>query len=204
MSLDVVRVERLLAESEIRAVCLRYCRGIDRRQLDLVRDCYHADATDEHGDFVGSVEAFIAHCEASLQRFVSTSHFVGNILIDVDNAGLRARCESYVVASHRLPPRGDRPARDHVVGLRYVDDFEQRGGAWKIANRVCVFDWTRTDPVAPGWDFTDVFRLGRVDGADLVFAPSLAVEIDRRRTTCLPVATPATPQLAPPPIGDPR
>jgi len=82
---------------------------------------------------------------------------------------------------HRVPPRGDRPRRDHVVGLRYVDDFARRDDRWRIANRVCVFEWTRTDPVTPGWDFSDAFRMGRTDGTDVVFADVLLDEIQNHR-----------------------
>jgi hypothetical protein len=172
-------VEQLVAENEIRAVCLRYCRGIDRRRFDIVRDCYHPDARDEHGDFLGTVDEFIAHAQRSLAAFESTMHFVGNNLVEV--AGEHARSETYVIAMHRVPPRGERPRRDHVVGLRYIDDFARRGGQWKIANRVCAFEWTRTDPVGAGWDFTEAFRMGRVDGSDVVFAASLLDEIESRR-----------------------
>ncbi|MCU1395689.1 MAG: nuclear transport factor 2 family protein [Ilumatobacteraceae bacterium] len=197
MPADASSIERLLAEHEIRTVCLRYCRGIDRRRMDIVRDCYHPDALDEHGDFLGTVDEFIAHATTSLTKFVSTVHFVGNILVEVD--GDRARSECYTVASHRLAARGERPARDHVVGLRYIDDFERRAGHWRIADRVCVFDWTRTDPVVDGWDFTDAFRLGRVDGDDVVFAPSLRAAILERHQQRQP---PRRPPSANP--GDPR
>ena len=172
-------LDTLLAEREIRDVCLRYCRGIDRRRFDIVRDCYHADALDEHGDFLGTVEEFIAHAQTALAAFESTMHFLGNILVDV--RGDLARSETYAIAMHRVPPRGERPRRDHVVGLRYIDDFARRDGRWRIANRVCAFEWTRTDPVTPGWDFTDAFRMGRTDGTDVVFADVLLDEIQNRR-----------------------
>ena len=45
------RLSRLLDRNEIEEVVLRYCRGIDRRDFDLVRSCYHPDATDRHGSF---------------------------------------------------------------------------------------------------------------------------------------------------------
>ena len=180
-SIDHRAIAALVAENEIRSVLMRYCRGIDRRQLDLVRSCYHPDATDEHGDFAGTVDQFLAHCSASLQAFESTVHFVGNILIEIDELRHnQARCETYVVAFHRIPPRRGRPRRDHVVGLRYIDDFECRDGRWLIACRVCAFDWTRTDPVGAGWDFTDAFRRGRTDRDDIVFAPSLRPDRSER------------------------
>ena len=161
----------MLAEHEIRGVVLRYCRGIDRRRFDLVRDCYHPDAVDEHGDFTGTIDEFITHCERSLATYETTTHFVGNIVVDLTDDE-HARCETYVTALHRVPARGERPPRDHVVGLRYVDDFEKRDGCWRIATRLCVFDWTRTDPVQ-GWQFTQAFRRGHHGDADAVFAPSL-------------------------------
>jgi hypothetical protein len=181
-STRATELDELLSEREIRAVCLRYCRGIDRRQFELVRECYHPDATDEHGDFVGSVDEFIEHCRAELVRFESTMHFVGNVLVEVHPGGESARAETYAMAMHRVPPRHGKPPRDHVVGLRYVDDFSRRNGGWRIANRICVFEWTRTDPVIAGWTFTEAFRRGRTDGSDVVFAPSLAAEIAAGRT----------------------
>jgi len=178
---DSAAIALLIAENEIRTVCLRYCRGIDRRQFDIVRECYHPDALDEHGDFLGTVDEFIVHAQRSLATYESTMHFVGNILVEVD--GDQARSETYAIAMHRVAPRGDRPRRDYVVGLRYVDDFARRSGRWRIANRVCVFEWTRTDPVLPGWDFTEAFRMGRTDTADVVFAPRLLDEIENRRAS---------------------
>ncbi len=165
-------LRRYVDEQEIRNVYLRYCRGIDRMDLDLVRACYHPDALDEHGDFRGGVDEFLAFVASGLTRYERTMHFIGNILVEV--TGDRARGEAYAIALHRLAPRGDRPARDHVVGFRYVDDFARRDGQWRISHRVCVFDWTRTDAVPAGWEFTDGFRRGRRDARDVVFSALLA------------------------------
>jgi ketosteroid isomerase-like protein len=159
-------MQRVLDEAAIRDVVNRYCRGIDRRQFDMVRSCYHPDATDDHGGFKGGVEAFIAMCTENLKRYERTMHFMGNLHIEVD--GDQATSEAYTIAFHRLSAKGDKPARDHVVGFRYVDNFERRLGEWKIARRVCVFEWTRTDPVPPGWDFTPEFMRGQTDGSDWV------------------------------------
>jgi hypothetical protein len=168
----MARLERMADENDIRHVVYRYCRGIDRRQYDLVRSCYHPDATDEHGDFRGNLDQFIEMVQQGLPRYRSTNHFIGNLLIEVD--GTTARSEAYTIAFHRLFPRGDKPARDYLVGLRYIDDFEKRSGEWRIAHRVCAFDWTRTDPVQPGWEFSELFRRGSPTTDDAVFAAALA------------------------------
>ncbi|MHB8465968.1 MAG: nuclear transport factor 2 family protein [Acidimicrobiales bacterium] len=175
MRTDQDRMADLLAQGEIRDVLFRYCRGIDRRRYDLVRSCYHADATDDHGDYAGGLDGFITHAETNLPRFVRTMHFLGNILIEVE--GRRARSEAYCLAFHHLRANDRKPARDFVVGLRYVDDFEDRGDGWRIASRVCVFEWTRIDAVADGgYEFPARAHLGRFGSDDVVFASVLPRE----------------------------
>lgn len=167
------RHERVIDQQEIRDVVYRYCRGIDRRDYGLVRSCYHPDAIDDHGDFRGGVEDFIAYVQRGLPRFERTMHFIGNVLAEPD--GDQARTESYIVAYHHLRQSRTKAERDYTVGLRYVDDFERRDDEWRIAARVCVFEWSRIDPVAPGgWTPADTATIGQVDGTDIVFAPSIS------------------------------
>jgi SnoaL-like domain len=171
MELDL-RLTALIDQQEIRDVIYRYCRGIDRRDYELVRRCYHPDATDDNGDFRGNVDEFIAYVAGNLPRYERTMHFIGNVLVEV--SGDAARAESYLVAYHRLPASSSKPERDFVVNLRYVDDFERRGGEWRIATRVCVIDFSRIDPVLPGgWLPSGHDTLGQFGAADAVFAASL-------------------------------
>ena len=39
----------LLDKQEIHEVLMRYCRGIDRCDAELLHSVYHPDATDDHG-----------------------------------------------------------------------------------------------------------------------------------------------------------
>jgi ketosteroid isomerase-like protein len=148
-------VLQLLDEAAIRRVHLDYCRGIDRRDWDLVASCYHADAIDYHGPFVGGVKEFIEWGTEALAAVETTTHFVGNQLIDVD--GDVARHEAYVLAFHRIKGDRDNPAVDWVVNVRYLDRMERRDGEWKIADRLVIHDSDRRDFVAgsgalsPGW-----------------------------------------------------
>jgi len=147
-----VSIARLLAHHEISTVLHRYCRGIDRLDLELVRSCYHADATDSHGGFSGTRDEFIAWVGRLLARFESTMHFVGNMLIEIE--GDAAVAETYAIAFHRSAEQ--KASLNLIIGVRYVDRFERRDGAWKIARRVCVTEWSRVDdaawrfPIAPG------------------------------------------------------
>jgi 3-phenylpropionate/cinnamic acid dioxygenase small subunit len=189
-SIDDERLERLLAKQDIRDVLYRYCRGVDRRDFDLIRSCYHPDATDDHGEYVGDVDGFIAHVQANIVRFERTMHFLGNILIEVD--GPRARSEAYAIAHHHLRAGHQKPERDFLVWLRYVDDFERREGEWRIACRVCIFEWSRIDAVNPSaYQFGETHRRGRADHEDVVFARSLAT-LFRPGTQHSPASSPAS------------
>ena len=169
---DTERLARLIDHHEISEVVHRYCRGIDRMDWDLVRSCYHPDAFDDHGGFVGTVEEFIAYIQAELPRFERTQHFIGNLMVDVH--GDRARAETYLVAYHRLRPSSTKPERDFVAGLRYVDDFQRRDGEWRIAARVCAFEWSRLDSVPAGNPgFAARSTMGQRNRTDVVYSPSL-------------------------------
>ena len=43
--------DTLLDREAIREAMGRYCRGIDRLDVDLIRSAYHEDAFDDHGPF---------------------------------------------------------------------------------------------------------------------------------------------------------
>lgn len=158
-------VEDLLARQEIADVILRYARGIDRLDFDLVRSCYHPDAYDDHGAFKGSVEEFIAAARGWLPRWTATQHFMGNMLIEVD--GDRARAETYAVAYHRRED-AEGNGKDDVLGIRYVDRFEKRGGEWKIGHRVVATDWRRVDPVSGAKGRGEGGVWGQRDTSDVV------------------------------------
>ena len=78
------RTEALWAEAQIRKVLLRYARGIDRLDLELVRACYHPDATDSHGSFHGTVDEFVTWVDRVLRRYDATMHLLGNPLVELD------------------------------------------------------------------------------------------------------------------------
>jgi hypothetical protein len=164
-----VTVGLLADERAIRRVVLRYCRGADRLDVDLVRSCYHPDATDEHGSFSGGVEEYLAWAFGLLRRYDSTFHLVANMLVDV--AGDVALAESYGVAYHR--GRGHdgafQASRNLVTGFRFVDRFERRGGEWRIAARVATTEWSRVDDEAGRWPVPDQLRRGARDGSDPVY-----------------------------------
>jgi SnoaL-like protein len=137
--------EDLQADFEIRRVLARYCHGIDRRDHELVRSCYHENAITEHMTFSGKVADFLDTLETG--RFRMRFHHLGMPLIDI--AGDVAHVETPHTASHIVRPDADGPERVWVLWLRYQDRFERRDGEWRIAHRVVRFDG---DLVIPATD----------------------------------------------------
>ena len=152
-------IENLLAEAAIRDVQMRYCRGCDRMDFELLRACFHADATTDYGFFGGTVDLFIASAQAQLPAFLVTTHNTGNQNVEV--SGDAAWAEHYTVATHRLAADEHGPLRDFITAVRYIDRMECRSGDWRIAHRKLVLDWTRMDPVPPAPPDPDVPRAQR-------------------------------------------
>lgn len=176
------RLQRLGDEQAIRDVLARYWRGIDRRDPELVLGTYHPGAYDDHGYYKGPVEGFVETLAPGVWAyFTNTQHFAGNILVELVSPD-RARVESYAEAHHIQRGGGSSPAaspgsdvsgsapdRDLVYGLRYVDDFERRGGEWRIARRICAWDWHRIDPVG-GIPLPESYFRGHHSKDDPVYA----------------------------------
>jgi hypothetical protein len=55
------KLRELVDRQEIWAVVLRYSRGIDRLDRELVRSCYWDDAIDDHYAYIGGTRLFYRH-----------------------------------------------------------------------------------------------------------------------------------------------
>ncbi len=51
-------LQELLDKQAIHEVLLRYCRGVDRRDEEVLRSVYHADAIHEHGEHAMNAREF--------------------------------------------------------------------------------------------------------------------------------------------------
>lgn len=135
-------VMELKARQDIHDVLVRYCRGADRCDLELMESCFHDDATDDHGFFNGPAHEFIAR-DGLRKLFQSSKHFMTNESVELD--GDRARSETSILALMRREEGG--ALYDVTMSARYLDRFERRNGAWKISHRILVTDSTRVDRV---------------------------------------------------------
>jgi hypothetical protein len=141
-----------LDKQAITEILYRYCRAIDRFDLDALRRVYWPDGEDYHGAVDGSAQTFcefFANFAGEGSIYAASHHTLINILIEIEDAS--ARVESYYHAYHLIVDEGI--AQDEFVGGRYVDRFEKRDGEWRIKKRLTVYDWGRKDPATERlWD----------------------------------------------------
>jgi hypothetical protein len=135
----LARLEQAADVLEIREVLARYCRGIDRGDLDLVLSCFHEDAVEDHGHFKGACADFY---RIVIERLADrmTSVNISNVSVEFSGTD-RALSEAYHFDILREGPM------DTVFAGRYLDRFERRKGCWRIANRVATADWWTRVPV---------------------------------------------------------
>ncbi len=155
--------EVLTAHEAIRQAANRYCRGVDRLDAPLMKSAYWPDAVDDHGVFVGNAYEFCDNVVAGHRRLVASMHCISNHSINVDLAAGTGVGEIYNV-SYRLRPGDDGHNQLDTWWGRYVDRYERRDGEWRIIHRICVHEWTKTepagDPMPIAWDR---FRQGSED-----------------------------------------
>jgi hypothetical protein len=132
----------LLDLKAIEAVVLRYCRGVDRLDMDLVRSAYHPGGVDHHTGFSGPIEDFIVWVEPKLRSFAGTMHILGNHFCEL--AGDTAVAETYGQAVHWGDPSDD-AGRNFTSGFRYVDHMTRRDGRWAIQERWAVREFTHSN-----------------------------------------------------------
>jgi hypothetical protein len=138
-----MNLSEITAHLEIRQALARYCRGLDRGDYDLICSAYHPGAMDRGRDIAdGPIETFARFAVTKLDKpRIVGQHHVTNVLIELD--GERARVESYFLLfrPQTNPSTGD----DELVpaGGRYLDRFECRAGAWRIAERRVIIDWSQ-------------------------------------------------------------
>lgn len=184
MTMDQGRLlNELDARLQIHDVLVKLGQGVDRLDRDLIISCYHSDAIDNHGAFVGSPEGFADWViDRHTGHILSCMHHLGNEYIQVD--GDTAKSESYVIAMYRFMKEGR--LYDMTAPGRYLDKFEKRNGQWKIINRLVLFEKDRHDPVVEKsvGPLTEMLIPSRRDEADAAYA-----FFDRARGTAVALET---------------
>lgn len=163
---DLTPIEKLINRQEIVDIIYRYARGGDRIDVELFNSTFWND-----GGYAGLTSPQPMHevSETLLKDFMNgffsiTHHCNANVLVDFVGAD-RARVETYFTAFHLTRSDMGREKIDAVIGARrvqelgghydrsyevfvggrYLDNFENRDGQWRIKERRLVFDWMTTN-----------------------------------------------------------
>ncbi len=180
MAIDQYSPERIADRFRIQDLMYRWCRAVDRLDRQGMLDIFVPGAIDSHGPYIGTAEGLVDWILERHQPIATSSHFIGNLLIEFVNADL-ALVESYVRTIQQYPPAaksqlaqltggaaGDPDlAMDMFTSSRYLDRVQRHDGQWRIAQRTLIQDWKRIDEVKvaalqphAGW------IIGRRDGED--------------------------------------
>jgi hypothetical protein len=130
-------LRELADKQEIEQVLVRHGRGIDRSDLALMAGCYHDGATVEYGVFEGPAQAFCEMVTGQPLDRPLTTHRTSNIWVRV--RGDQAVAESYGLGYRDENDEDGRMQR--LMGGRYLDRLERRGGRWGIVQRTFLLDW---------------------------------------------------------------
>lgn len=140
------RMQELWDHHEIRKLLAVYCHGCDRMDEVEMASTYAAESWDDHGPRKMEGRQFsIDTVEEASRTTTVVSHMLGQSLIRVQ--GDEAGAETYFIATLMYPPK-DGVETLNQLGGRYVDRLVRQDGKWLIKKRICVREWSCSQPVA--------------------------------------------------------
>jgi hypothetical protein len=159
-------LEALLDKEAIRELVQLYCRAADRHDHQLMRSLYHEDATDDHGSFFKGLAMDFIDRLPEIQAPMEILHH--NVTThNIELRGEQAEGETYILAFHKVATASG--SLDLLIGGRYFDKYEKRGGVWKFSHRAVVADWANLhDPSIVNLDnpMIEGSHIGRPGTAD--------------------------------------
>jgi hypothetical protein len=144
MTIDEQALATLIAKDQIRELAMLYSRGVDRKDIELLRSLYAKGSTDNHGKyFSGNAEEYLKFLEKSFPHMPMSGHFICNHLISVD--GDRGEGEVCALCYHLIPD-GKGGFVEDFKAVRYIDRYSKQDGRWLFAARVVTFDLETARP----------------------------------------------------------
>lgn len=143
--MDHPRLQELLDHHDIRQLLASYCHGCDRMDEVEMASTYAKDSWDDHGPRKMPGKPFsIATVAEALETTTVVSHQLGQSLIKVN--GDTAGAETYFIATLKYPPKNGVETLNQLGG-RYVDTLVREHGKWQIKRRICIREWSCSQPI---------------------------------------------------------
>lgn len=129
-------IKELIDRQRIWDCLLRYTRGVDRLDRELMLSAFHEDALIDQGSFKGSRENLADWVLTYHEKNqLLTQHLMTNHFCEIE--GDSAHAETYVAYY------GTNLAEKEAFAVgRYIDRLERGLNGWAIANRVCTTEGT--------------------------------------------------------------
>ncbi|MFT7460440.1 MAG: 3-phenylpropionate/cinnamic acid dioxygenase small subunit [Planctomycetota bacterium] len=158
-------LQELLARQKCYDVLTRYCRALDRADLDMMKSVYWEDAIDIHGVFEGNAHEFSEFIIPEIQTwFDIATHNISNVHMDYHGDIMWS--ESYLISYCQVAGTdekvsavygptylsklggntGENKKQGFLMGGRYLDKLEKRNKEWRIVRREVVMDWNENRP----------------------------------------------------------
>ncbi len=116
----------------------RYCRAVDRLDVELGHSIWNPGSVADYDDFYqGDGPGVIDLICAQHGHLLCHTHQMSNILIEVD--GDSAASEAYITATLRLQ-RGEQ-LQQMTVWSRYVDRWSKHNDQWGLDKRIAIRDF---------------------------------------------------------------
>jgi SnoaL-like domain len=170
----------LLDKQALYELLIRYARGVDRNDRQMVLACFHPDAFLHYNTYRGNAVDFFemlwAATDSGTGGIPRGQHVVTNALFDV--RGDIAYGESYLEGRRAGLGTTRAGAESQATGPgfpierigRFIDRFERRDGAWAIASRRVAMEWMPEEmeesPVGEGGYRLVNFAPTRYDDSD--------------------------------------
>jgi hypothetical protein len=130
----------------LRELAERYAAGVDRRDTELFLSAFHpeqgrlfvfdpSETSEPRGARRGRDE--LAEVITRIARYDKTFHMLGNTRYEISAPA--ATGEVYCIAHHL-----DAARTDHVMYIRYHDDYTHDRHGWRIVERRVLVDWRET------------------------------------------------------------
>jgi hypothetical protein len=119
----------LLDRFDIYDCLVRYARGLDRHDAELIASAFWPDAQVNYGTlFSGPRDEFVEWANELEAQNEYHAHHIGTQRVDFD--GDLAHVETYVLYIVRTHDKSER-----LGSGRYIDVLERRSGEWRIVLR---------------------------------------------------------------------
>jgi hypothetical protein len=149
MAMDSLKCPQQFSDvHEIQLALYKYAVAIDSRTLELLGECFAADAIIEligMGSF--SLQQFKEMCHSVLLPLDATQHCISTPIVEISGDRATSRC--YSTAHHARNSLA--PAAVLTVGGQYDDVFERKNWMWRIVKRIGTVIWIEGNPTVLGF-----------------------------------------------------